>query len=208
MMEAQPRYVAGFGIRRGKLRGVAREFAPGGGLELWYCDHDHAPGVRRCPDLTPAQRAGAQQCALSWLVTQIQDGWLQSLPARTEDEDEAQQAATAIVLPQPAVPQVAGDPPACAAVTDQDKAVLRRYSDSHWRALMADLVALDAAGTLGGIRAVVAERLRQVRSGKTTRELTETVWSDRPHPAVAHARSAALLAAEIDWWKASEVPGD
>ena len=49
-VEVIPHYEAGHGIRppnrRGRYRAVAWECVPGGGMELWHCDHDHAPGVR------------------------------------------------------------------------------------------------------------------------------------------------------------------
>jgi hypothetical protein len=103
--EVEPHYVAGSGIRPprrdGKYRGVAREIVPGGGLELWACDHDHAPGVRSCQLVTEAQRAEAEQCAVAWLARQIVDGFIVSWPVLTETQDEERQAADAIVIPVP-----------------------------------------------------------------------------------------------------------
>jgi hypothetical protein len=79
-------YEAGLGIRpprkSGKVRGVAREVVPGGGAELWHCDHDHAPGVRSCQILTPAQQEEASRCARDWIAGQIRDGALLDMPVR------------------------------------------------------------------------------------------------------------------------------
>jgi hypothetical protein len=109
MREADPRYVAGHGIRPprrgGKVRGVAREIVPGGGVELWHCDHDHAPGIRDCRKLGSLQRAEAQQCAAAWLDRQVAAGRITAMPVLTEDEDEARQAADAIVIPLPGYSQ-------------------------------------------------------------------------------------------------------
>jgi hypothetical protein len=78
------RYAASSGIRParrgGKVRGVAYEYEPGGGMQLWYCDHDHAPGVKRCQELTDEQRAEAQACAEAWLRDQIASGQLSPRP--------------------------------------------------------------------------------------------------------------------------------
>jgi len=105
MREVTPHYTAGSGIRpptrRGKVRGVAREIVPGGGMELWHCDHDHAPGVRSCQDLTVAQRTDALQCAQAWLNRQIAARLIMDMPVLTEDQDEAQQAAGAVVTEIP-----------------------------------------------------------------------------------------------------------
>ena len=107
MRETQPHYLAGQGIRppdrRGKVRGVAHECVPGGGMELWHCDHDHALGVRSCLQLTDTQRAEAQSCAAAWLQRQILDGRLYSLPVWCEDGPEEAAAQGVIVLPLPDV---------------------------------------------------------------------------------------------------------
>lgn len=100
MREVIAHYEAGLGIRpprkSGKVRGVAREVVPGGGMELWSCDHDHAPSVRSCLDLTRDQHAEATRCARDWLATQIHDGHLTRMPVRDEGEGE-----DAIVIPIP-----------------------------------------------------------------------------------------------------------
>lgn len=62
--------------KSGKIRGVAAEVVPGGGLELWSCEHDHAPGVRRVQDLTPQQAAEAMGCAESYLAGRMDNGTL------------------------------------------------------------------------------------------------------------------------------------
>lgn len=83
-------YTIGHGIRppdsRGKYRGVAREVVPGGGTELWACDHDHAPGVRSVRQVTAFQRGQAQLCAADWLDGEIRAGRLHPLPIETEPE--------------------------------------------------------------------------------------------------------------------------
>jgi len=83
-MTPEVRYEASCGIRPprrgGKVRGVAYVFEPGGGLELWNCGHDHAPGVRNCQLLTPEQRADARACAETWLNGQIDGGHLDRYP--------------------------------------------------------------------------------------------------------------------------------
>lgn len=87
---AVSRYTIGYGIRppnsRGKLRGVAREIVPGGGMELWSCQHDHATGLHDVRQVSSFQRRQAQLCAADWLDEQIQDGRLPSLPIETEPE--------------------------------------------------------------------------------------------------------------------------
>jgi hypothetical protein len=97
MREVTPHYTAGLGIRPPTRRGKV----PGGGMELWSCGHDHATGVRSCQDLTDAQRAEAQACSKAWLEQQIAGGLIVAMPVLTEDEDEAQQAAEAIVIEIP-----------------------------------------------------------------------------------------------------------
>lgn len=105
MRSVSPHYTAGSGIRpptrSGKVRGVAWEFVPGGGMELWHCDHDHAPGVRSMQLVSDVQRAEAEQCAVTWLRTQAGSGLIMDMLVLTETEDEAQQAAAAIVIEIP-----------------------------------------------------------------------------------------------------------
>lgn len=90
MSAAVSRYTIGYGIRppdsRGKLRGVAREIVPGGGMELWSCQHDHAPGLRSVRDVSAFQRGQAQLCAADWLDGEIAAGRLHPLPIETEPE--------------------------------------------------------------------------------------------------------------------------
>jgi hypothetical protein len=103
MQEVTAHYEAGSGIRParrgGRFRAVAHEVVPGGGLELWACDHDHAPGVRDVRQVSDAQRAGAEACAAEWLARQIEDGHLYSMPVVTATEQESRDAADAIVIP-------------------------------------------------------------------------------------------------------------
>lgn len=82
------RYEVGAGIRpprtSGRVRGVAREVEPSGGIELWHCEHDHAPGVRDCRKLTEEQTAAAQACAERWLEDQMASGVRPRLPVVRE----------------------------------------------------------------------------------------------------------------------------
>jgi len=90
MREVTPHYEAGLGIRPprkgGRVRGVAHEVVVGGGMELWHCDHDHAPGVRNCQQLTDVQRAEAQECSRAWIQEQIEQGRLYPMPVWAEGE--------------------------------------------------------------------------------------------------------------------------
>lgn len=66
-----------------------------------------------------------------------------------------------------------------------------------WTPLLQDLLELDRAGALAGIRAIIAERLRQVREDL----IRDAVPHRMAGTALGHgeyARAAALLAAEID----------
>ena len=82
------RYEVSAGMRpprkSGRVRGVVYEAEPGGGMEIWHCDHDHAPGVRDCRLLTEGQRAQAYACAGSWLREQISRGFRTELPVVRE----------------------------------------------------------------------------------------------------------------------------
>lgn len=71
--------------------------------------------------------------------------------------------------------------------------------------LLLDLIALDEAGAISGIRAVAAERLRQVREGYELKErwtvgaMALIAGRDDVMPARSrYANAAALLAAAID----------
>jgi hypothetical protein len=90
MRETVARYEGGIGIRPprkgGKVRGIARVYEPDGGMELWACDHNHAPGVKSCEDVTPEQRAEASQCAKAWLDGQVAAGHLAVLPVMIEGD--------------------------------------------------------------------------------------------------------------------------
>jgi len=88
--ETVPHYEISAGIRppsrrSGKLRGVVYEIVPGGGMELWYCDHDHAPGIRDMRQVTRFQREEAYQCAERRVASQIAEGRLYLLPAQREE---------------------------------------------------------------------------------------------------------------------------
>lgn len=80
-----------------------------------------------------------------------------------------------------------------------------------WRPALVvfELMELEEAGALGGIRAIIAERLRQVRAGEP---LPEPPWLllGRVHGMTGqqHAESAALLAAEIDRQETGRGDGD
>ncbi len=76
-------------------------------------------------------------------------------------------------------------PPGWMPATEADVAGIRSHIDRHWQPLIFDLMELDRAGALGGIRAIVGERLRQVRG-------------DDPDGVDGRAVQAAYLAAEID----------
>jgi hypothetical protein len=84
MQEVTPHYEAGSGIRpprkSGKFRGVAREIVVGGGMELWACDHNHAPGIHDVRLAAPEQQAAATTCAEQWLTGQISEGNLFPMP--------------------------------------------------------------------------------------------------------------------------------
>jgi hypothetical protein len=68
--------------RGGKVRGVLEERVPGGGMELWHCEHDHAPGVRSIRDLTPDQEAEANACARAHAEREKRAGRLFGWPVR------------------------------------------------------------------------------------------------------------------------------
>jgi hypothetical protein len=74
-----------------------------------------------------------------------------------------------------------------------------------WQPVLMDLAELDEAGALAGVRAIIAERLRQVREGQQLHEFLITcamaliAGQDRVMPARdRYANAAALLAAVID----------
>lgn len=78
-------YEASVGIRpprakAGRVRGVAYEMVPGGGMELWHCGHDHAPGVNDMQRILPHQYEAAANCAEEWLNSQVFSGALQPMP--------------------------------------------------------------------------------------------------------------------------------
>ena len=54
-------------------------------------------------------------------------------------------------------------PPGWMPATESEVAGIRSHIDQHWQPVILDLIELDSAGALAGIRAVIAERLRQVR---------------------------------------------
>ena len=66
---------------------------------------------------------------------------------------------------------------------------------AYWDALHKDLAELELRGALGGIRAIIAERLAQVRAGDP---LTGEYAAETELDFGYTARAAALLAAEID----------
>jgi hypothetical protein len=74
-----PRYEASMGIRppnrnRGRVRGVVYEVVQGGRMELWSCQHDHAPGVRDVRHADDSGREAALLCAENWAAAHIQSG--------------------------------------------------------------------------------------------------------------------------------------
>lgn len=56
---------------RGKVRAVVFEKVPGGGVDIFTCAHDHAPGVHRCQDISPDQLAEVIRCGRMWTENQI-----------------------------------------------------------------------------------------------------------------------------------------
>jgi len=74
-------------------------------------------------------------------------------------------------------------------------ASLHGYIDTHWLPIILDLTALDTAGALGGIRAIIAERLRQVRAGGPV--MPEPPWAAEMG-ADGYAKTGATAAAWID----------
>lgn len=44
---------------------------PGGGTDIFTCEHDHAPGVNRCLDISPDQLAEVIRCGRAWAEDQI-----------------------------------------------------------------------------------------------------------------------------------------
>jgi hypothetical protein len=93
-------------------------------------------------------------------------------------------------------------PPGWMPATEDDVASLRRRIDTHWLPIMMDLTALDAAGALGGIRAVITERLREARAyatfGIQPSHESAIALAGLETEAGRYAQAAALLAAEID----------
>jgi hypothetical protein len=82
---------------------------------------------------------------------------------------------------------------------------MARITDAAMAELKDHLVELDAADALGGIRAIVTERLRQVREGYELKErwtvgaMALIAGRDDAMPARSrYANAAALLAAGID----------
>lgn len=85
-----------------------------------------------------------------------------------------------------------------------DKAVLARLQTetgpAPWEPILLDLIELDEAGVLGGIRAIIAWRKR-IAAGEVPAlpSVTEPAMAmARWHGADGLAAAAALLAAEID----------
>ena len=95
-------------------------------------------------------------------------------------------------------------------MTDKARVLTRR----EWREFENDLLELELAGAIGGVRAIVTERLRQVRAGHTVEAdragsrdtslilLAGNKVSHAPTspdgPLHAYAAAGALLAAEMD----------
>ncbi len=86
--ETEWRYEVSAGIRpprrSGRVRGVAYAVEPGGGMEIWHCEHDHAPGVHDMRNVPDAQREDAYQCAERWLEEQMARGARPRLPVVRE----------------------------------------------------------------------------------------------------------------------------
>jgi len=95
-------------------------------------------------------------------------------------------------------------PPGWMPVSEAGAAAIHSYIDTHWLPIIMDLTALDTAGALGGIRAIITERLRQVRDGapvERDRYLTHgelVAYAHRRMHLGKIRQAAALLAAEID----------
>jgi hypothetical protein len=134
MHEVTAHYEAGSGIRpprkSGRFRAVAREVVPGGGLELWHCEHDHAPGVRDVRQASEEQRVSAQACALAWLARQIEDGHLYAMPAWREGENE----------PEPLVIELEAADPALSEIIVKYRALIT--AERHYRQLNREVAVL------------------------------------------------------------------
>lgn len=95
-------------------------------------------------------------------------------------------------------------PPGWMPATEADAADIRRSIDTRWLPIIMDLTKLDTAGALGGIRAIITERLRMVHDGSpagSVRRFMDDAADfviDRNGDVAAAARAAGLLAAEID----------
>ena len=86
LLKAGSWYEVHSGIRpprkSGKVRGVLEERVPGGGMELWSCEHDHAPGVKDIRQLTPDQHQAAEDCARAHAEQEKLAGRLFGWPVR------------------------------------------------------------------------------------------------------------------------------
>ena len=98
-------------------------------------------------------------------------------------------------------------PPGWMPATESQVAGIASYIDQHWQPIILDLIELDSAGALGGIRAIITERLAQVRAGDPGQlarsaavALSRLYTADggRPGANMPLATCAAMLAAEID----------
>lgn len=67
-----------------------------------------------------------------------------------------------------------------------------------WAPILQDLMELDQAGALGGIRAIVAERLAQVRHNRPAKAEDPFRLAETEIDFGEYVRAAALLAAGID----------
>ena len=87
-------------------------------------------------------------------------------------------------------------PPGWMPVSEAGAAAIHRHFNDVWLPVFLELAELDTAGALGGIRAIIAERLRQVRSGHAHLDQ----WGDMAmtvqdgYARSAHAELGALLA--------------
>jgi hypothetical protein len=93
-------------------------------------------------------------------------------------------------------------PPGWMPAAEAEVASLRRRIDTHWLPIISELTALDTAGALAGIRAVITERLRQVRgdipAGLPYATLVKLGEMDGDPLRDTLARDGACVAAEID----------
>ena len=86
-------------------------------------------------------------------------------------------------------------PPGWMPVSEAGAAAIHRHFNDVWLPVFLELAELDTAGAMGGIRAIIAERLRQVRAGGPV--MPEPPWAAEMG-ADGYAKTGATAAAWID----------